>query len=111
MTTELNTNKYYIVESKYPTEEYPKYFKMQVKEVTAKTYVISNIDTIMFTRQATRYSKEDFNLNFSIIEEMDNSMPGTDINIDGLIMNARNYGKNTLESYYPKWRPLGPTLD
>lgn len=111
MTTKLITNKYYIVESKYPTEEYPKYFKMQVKEVTDKTYLISNIDTIMFTRQATRYSKEDFNTNFSIIEEIDIPVSGSTSDIHNIIMQARNYGKNTVEPYYPKWTPFGSTLD
>lgn len=111
MKTELKLNKYYIVESKYPTEEYPKHFKMEVKEITDKTYLISNMDTIMFTRQPTRYSKGNFYTNFSIIEEIDIPVKGITTDIDALIMNAKNYGKNTVEPYYPKWTPFGPTLD
>lgn len=108
---ELKIDKHYIVQSKYPTEEFPKYFKMGLKEVTDKTYLISNIDTIMFSTQPVRYNKEEFNVNFTILEEIDIPVSGNTSDINNIIMNARNYGKNTVEYYYPKWTPFGPTLD
>ena len=109
MTTELNTNKYYIVRSIYKGKGYPDIFKMKVYEVTNTTYLIGNLDFSDVRNQ--RFTREDFNTNFSIIEEIDAPISGSISDIHNIIMNARNYGKNTVEPYYPKWTPFGPTLD
>lgn len=102
---ELETNKQYIVQSNTISSVK----KIEVLEITNTTYLIKDIDNFQTNKE--RILKKDFNRRFSVIEVIDKPVKGSSTDIEALIMNARNYGKNTLEPYYPKWTPFGPTLD
>lgn len=108
MTTELKIHKHYIVRSIYKGKGYPDIFKMKVHEVTNKTYLISNLDATISNKQ--RFTIEDFNMNFSIVEELDIPVKGNSTDIDTLIMQAKSYGKNTSDNYSmhiaAQWSPF-----
>ncbi len=111
---ELKTSKQYIIQSNSINH----IKKIEVLEVTNTTYLIRNIDDTIYGKE--RLLKRDFNRNYCVIEEMDNSIPDIDISANGLIMKARNHGNNyisigpsDIKQIYNnyKWTPFDPTLD